>query len=354
MHAASLVFRLAVASSFCAGGVLAIGPDRAVSEEPGGAFNAAPETRTYDLSPFAAHFPDEATPGRTVIDWIVRETGFDAWHGAIPAVLSANDHVLTVRHTPSMHGHVDETVRRFNADGGDAAFRLRVTTFAHPDWRARIHPLAAPLPVATPGAQAWLMSREGAAATLYDLQRRADFREQTSPQLTVPNGRPTTIAALRPRDYVQDVTVGATVGAPFTPRQGRIEEGFRIDVQPLFTLDRRLIDLDVKVRLLQVEKLATVVLDLSAAGAPERARLETPQIVERTIEERLRWPVDQVLVVAAGPGPTAAPNPDLRNRFGLPLPAAAARVEFVLWIEPLATPAPESTAGRSRLAPLAR
>ncbi len=56
--------------------------------------------KTYDIAPFV----QQAGPGshHHVVDWILQETGYPAWHGESPASLSANAQTLSCFHSADM------------------------------------------------------------------------------------------------------------------------------------------------------------------------------------------------------------------------------------------------------------
>ncbi|MGC4007339.1 MAG: hypothetical protein QM811_31120 [Pirellulales bacterium] len=45
--------------------------------------------REYDLTPFTQRNPEILRPESVVVDWILRETGYEAWHGDVLSILSA-------------------------------------------------------------------------------------------------------------------------------------------------------------------------------------------------------------------------------------------------------------------------
>jgi hypothetical protein len=67
--------------------------------------------KTYDIAPFVAVAGSGSE--RHVVDWILQETGYAAWHGASPASLSAGPEKLACFHVPEMQSRVEEIVTRF-------------------------------------------------------------------------------------------------------------------------------------------------------------------------------------------------------------------------------------------------
>src|SRR6187399_1983546 len=64
------------------------------------------EWRDYDISPYTARVTSTNRPEQAILDWILRETGYEAWHTQPLAVLNIDNHRLRVYHTPEMHGLV--------------------------------------------------------------------------------------------------------------------------------------------------------------------------------------------------------------------------------------------------------
>jgi hypothetical protein len=65
----------------------------------------------------------------------------------------------------------------------------------------------------------------------------------------------------------------------------------------------------------------------------QKTRIDVPQMVQYQMQERFRWPSNQVLVVAVGmvPAPVSAEGVTL---FGaIPLPSTPPRAEVLLFVE---------------------
>jgi hypothetical protein len=137
--------------------------------------------REYDLTPYTLRVSSTARPEQAVVDWVLRETGYEAWHGTPVALLSADSRTLRVYHTPQVQQVVAEMVDRFvNTESDTQAFGVRVCTVGHPNWRAKAMRSLQPVAVQTQGVQAWLLAKEDAAFIVSELRRRADFREHSS------------------------------------------------------------------------------------------------------------------------------------------------------------------------------
>ena len=69
--------------------------------------------REYDISPYTTRVTTTKRPEQAIIDWILRETGYEAWHTEPLGILSAGPRTLRVYHTPKMQEIVADLVDRF-------------------------------------------------------------------------------------------------------------------------------------------------------------------------------------------------------------------------------------------------
>lgn len=293
--------------------------------------------RVYDISPYTLRVASTARPELAIVDWILRDTGYEAWHSEPLAILSVTQRTLTAYHTPEMQQVVADIVERFVSTEAEAqAFGLRVITVSHPNWRARAQQLMQPVGVQTPGVQAWLLAKENAAILLAELRRRSDYREHSSPHLLVNNGQSAVVSATRGHSYVRSAVLRTDAWPGFEPETGLIDEGFSLEFSPLLSVDGSVIDATVKCEIDQVEKMVPVSLDVPAAVAPrQRAKIEVPQMSHFRFHERFRWPVEQVLLI--GMGMVALPVPSDGQSFvsglPLPLPSSPPRADLLVFVE---------------------
>jgi hypothetical protein len=291
--------------------------------------------REYDISSYTMRVTTTNRPEQAIVDWILRETGYEAWHSEPIGILSATKRSLKVYHTPEMHAVILELVDRFvTSEAESQAFGLRVMTIANPNWRIKAHPLLHPVAVQTQGIQAWLLQKEEAALLLADLRKRSDFREHSSPHMLVNNGQSAVVAATRGRTYTRDVIMRPGAIQAIEPEIAQFDEGFSLELNPLLSLDGRSVDAVIKCNIDQLEKLIPIMLDTGTSLAPrQRTKIEVPQAVHCRLHERFRWPTDQVLVV--GLGVVAPPTPSDPNplAMGLPVLSAAARADLLVMVE---------------------
>jgi len=162
--------------------------------------------REYDISPYTLRVTSTNRPEQAIVDWILRETGYEAWHGEPLGLLSASERTLRVYHTPEMQAVVADIVDRYVGSQAEThAFSLRIVTIKNPNWRSKAMRLMRPVPVQSQGVEGWLLAKENAALLLAEMRQRTDFREHSSPHLLVNNGQATVVSAIRPRTYVRGV-----------------------------------------------------------------------------------------------------------------------------------------------------
>src|SRR4029077_19012822 len=110
-----------------------------VSEGPDTLPNDAGQgLRAYDIRPYTRRVTSTNRPEQAIVDWILRETGYEAWHSEPVALLCAGADTLTVYHTPEVQAVVSEVVDLFvDSQAESNAFGLRVITVGSPNWRAK-------------------------------------------------------------------------------------------------------------------------------------------------------------------------------------------------------------------------
>jgi hypothetical protein len=130
--------------------------------------------REYDISPYTARVTSTKQPEQAIIDWILRETGYEAWHGEPLGILSANNRSLRVYHTPEMQKVVADLVDRFvSSEAATSTFSLRLASLDSPSWRITSQKLMRAVPVQTPGSNAWASC--GSEATIASIVRRISW-----------------------------------------------------------------------------------------------------------------------------------------------------------------------------------
>lgn len=322
--------------------------------------------REYDIRPYTQRVAGEAKPQQRVVDWILRETGYESWHSETFGILNANREKLTVYHTPAMQAIVTDIVDRFvNARASDQAFSMRILTVRNPDWRVKALGLMTPISVQGPGLQGWIMPKENHARLMADFGRRSDVRDYNAAGQLVPNGQSIVFSTMRPRGYMKGIIPTAQAWPGYQPEMGQLDEGASLEFTPLLSINLDSAEAVIKLRMTQVEKMRRVSLDLpSTPGAGgstgQRLQVEVPQVTMANLNERFRWPADQVLVLSMGM--VATPGPENGNSFTQMLPdmmKSPPRADALLFVQannsavpgagvaPAGTPGRVSTAARS-------
>ncbi len=291
--------------------------------------------REYDLTPYTHRVSSTQRPEQALVDWILRETGYEAWHGEPLGILSANAKTLRVYHTPEMQATVADVVDRFvSSEAASIGFSFRLATLASPNWRIQAQNLLHPVAVQSPGIQAWLLQKEEAALLLAELRKRTDYREHSAPQLIVNNGQSAAVAVGQAKSYVRNLLARPGTAGGYETDVAQFNEGFNLELHPLLSVDGRTIDAVVKCNVDQLERLIPVLLDAPSPLAPrQRLKIDVPQISQLRMHERFRWPADQVLII--GMGMVAPPTPTEPGALlaSLPLVSQAARADLLVFIE---------------------
>ncbi len=293
--------------------------------------------REYDISSYTLRAQNAVQPEQAIVDWILRETGYEAWHSTPVGLLSADRHKLRVYHTPQMQSVVADITDRFvNSQAENQGFGLRIITVRNPNWRARALPLMKALPVQSPGVQGWMLAKEDAALLMSELRRRTDYREHNPPHQMVRNGQNLVVSSMRDRPYTKGIIRTQQTWPGYQPELGQLEEGFNLEFSPLLSLDTKTVDAVIKLRLAQVEKMLSVKLEVPSPIAPnQRAVCQVPQMTMVQLHERFRWPTNQVLLLSTGVVATPGPKKPnlLTDALPLPLSSAAPRADALLFVE---------------------
>lgn len=267
---------------------------------------------TYDLRPYTKELASMERPQQAIIDWILRDTGTDVWFTEPFGFLNADRNTLRVYHNDQMHQLVRQSYERFvNGTTVPQAFGLRLIAVGNPNWRTRGHTLLRSVAAQSPGVNAFLASKENNALLMAMLRGRSDFKELASVTITTPNGQPQVLEQLRSRNFVREFQ-RADSWPPYLPVTGEIQEGYRLQLSPLLSVDRQFVDLLVKCQIDQVEKFANVTLELPLpTGQVHSGQIQVPQLSSWRLHERFRWRSDEVLILSCGV--VAAPQAPSNN-----------------------------------------
>ncbi len=272
----------------------------------------------YDLRPYTRELNKVDRPQQAVVDWILRETGTDSWFTDPFGFVNADREKLRVYHNPQMHQIVRDVYERFvNGTTSPQLYGLRLMAVGNPNWRTRAHALMRSVQAQSPGVQAYLVSKENTAILMAMLRGRSDFKELSSVDMVVHNGQSQVLEQLRGRNFIDDYKASPGSWPPYMPSTGEIKEGYRLQLSPLLSVDKQMVDLVVKCNIDQVERLANVNLDLPLqTGQNYTAQINVPQVASWRLHERFRWPADQVLLLSCGvvAAPMGSPNGSLLSQ----------------------------------------
>lgn len=298
--------------------------------------NAGQQHRVYDLRPYTGYLTRMDRPEQAVVDWVLRETGTDVWFTQPFGFLNADRDSMAVYHTREMHEVVSSVVERFVAGEKDQQMiHLRLMTVGNANWRSRAHMLMQHVNVDSPGVQAWLLSKENAALVLSLLRSRTDAREVQDLNLPIYNGQTERLASTVGRTYIRNVRPASSGWPPYEPETGEVQEGYRLSISPLLSVDGRSVDCVIQAEIDQVDDLNPVDLELPLpTGQTHRTRIDVPQVVSWRLHERFRWPSDMVLLLSCGV--VASPE---RTTSSMPLfsmdrlTGSAGRADALMFVE---------------------
>jgi hypothetical protein len=206
-------------------------------------------------------------------------------------------------------------------------------TVGSPNWRSTALSLLRPVDVKSPGVEAWLLSRENAVQLYEQLKARGDFREHSSPRVEIANGQSQTLARMQPRSYSKSLQFKREF--PFYDLiPGQIDEGYSLEITPLLSLDRQIIEAAVTCRVDQVERLVPLAIDVPVGTQSQRVQIQVPQMVSWRLSERFRWPSSDVLLLSCGVVANPAPGTNGALSLLAPLGMASNRADALLMIDP--------------------
>ena len=261
----------------------------------------------YDISPYTKsdEVATTAEPQQVIVDWIIDHTGAKAWHGEPLGILSANADKLYVYHTPKMQQEVAKIVDRFvNPHVNDDAYTFRVISLNNPSWLAKGHEFMTPITINTAGVQGWLMEKEYYTRLISDISSKPEYKELGSSQLMIGNGRQHLVNASIPRKYTRNVLPDPKTWPGYTTEMSVIHEGYKICMTPLSGIDGETAELLIKCDMSQVEKMYPVILSVpSPTGARQRVTVESPQVAQFHLDEKIDWPKGKVLLLDFGTVP---------------------------------------------------
>ena len=291
--------------------------------------------REYDISPYTTQVTSSDQPEKAVLDWVLRETGTEMWFTQPMGILNVEKNKLFVYHTPEIQAVVKGIVDRFVRTKGQVqTIDVNLITITNPNWRSEAYTMLQPIEVKSPGVEAWLVSKENAAILMGQLSRRSDFEQHSSGRLTNHDGQSFSLDKTRPLQFIRSLRWTPGQAAGYQPLMTTVNEGYKLQLSCLTTADNASIEAMIKCDVDQVEKLEDVSVTLPTApgAARQQVKIQVPQMVSWRLQERFRWPSDEVLLLSTGV--VATPNPDVRSGgFRLPGTGGAKRADGLLFID---------------------
>lgn len=276
--------------------------------------------REYDLRTYTTMMRDRDKPHQGVVDWVLRETGTDVWFTEPFGFMNADRDTLRVYHTPEMQKVVQGVVDKLvNGTKEKQVYEARLVLLANPNWRANTMPVMRSVQTQSPGISAWLLTKEQLALFGAALKQRTDYREIQAVDLVMYNGQSEFMEQVRGRNYLRDYQRVEGGWPPYLPQTAELREGYRLQISPLLSEDRSVVDVVIRCEIDQVEKINNVNLVLPLPnGQSQSAQIQVPQMSSWRLHERFRWPADQVLVLSCGvvSAPEASGNNTVAGQSG--------------------------------------
>lgn len=290
--------------------------------------------REYDITPYTSQINTNEQPEKAILDWVLRETGTEMWFTQPMGVLNIDKEKLYVYHTPEIHAVVKGVVDRFVRTRGQIqTIDVNLVTITKPNWRSQAYTMLQPIDVKSPGVEAWLVSKENAAILMGQLSRRSDYKQHSGGRLTNHDGQSFTLDKTRPVQFIRNLRWSPNQTPSYQPLLTTINEGYKLQLSCLTSIDNASIEATIKCDVDQVEKLNNVRVDIPTPAGNQSMNLQIPQLVSWRLHERFRWPSDQVLVLSCGV--VANPEPEV-NSGGLNIPgltSAPKRADALLFID---------------------
>ena len=158
-----------------------------------------------------------------------------------------------------------------------------------------------PIEVQSPGVEAWMITKENAAQLISQLKRRPDFKEHGTGRISHHDGQTVSLKNTHPVQFVRNLRWVSNAVPNYQPLMTNIDEGYALEISSLSSIDGKTIEASIKASVDQVERLNTVkVIVPGVGGATNRVNLQIPELVSWRVQERFRWPNDQVLLLSCG------------------------------------------------------
>lgn len=269
----------------------------------------------YDLSPYLTANSTVKNPEKTILNWILQDTGTDFWHSEPFGAFSFSGGKLYVYHNAKVQQYVSNVLDRFlDVKHKTEVFTIRLILLESPDWRTKAAEWIRPYPVKSSNAQGWILSVENRDKLLEDLSRRIDYIDLNRGQNKIPNGETFGwLYAAPSRNFTADMQI-ADNSAGYVTNAQKIDEGYRIEVTPLLSTDGTQIEFAFRCQTTVVERMLSFNLKIPTIAAPrQQLPAELPQILHAERKEKVSFPKNNVFLLDLGMLPLSLGNAQQQN-----------------------------------------
>ncbi|MDO5309095.1 MAG: hypothetical protein Q4G03_06330 [Planctomycetia bacterium] len=274
----------------------------------------------YDIAPYCERFPNVSEPQRSILDWILLDSGEEFWHKDPFCVLSATRERLYVYHTEKVQQYVANIVDRFlDVDKRATSFAIKVVVLQSPEWRMRVSQYLSTTHTTVVGngadVQSWLLDQGDMAKVQSDLQRRSDYVLLNSVNNVVPNGETFGWAAAAPRRaYTRDYLLDSSVAAGYVSDVASVDQGFRIETTPLLSTTGEVLETSFRYRCTVVEKWRALAMRVPTPAAPrQQLNVEKPSIVSCDFRGKISIPQGKCAIIDLGMVPMVLPKKETES-----------------------------------------
>ncbi|MBI3467074.1 MAG: hypothetical protein HY000_29010, partial [Planctomycetes bacterium] len=322
------------------------GTYRALKDAPGLVTSRAARGRQvwreYNLAPFTSRQTTPGRPEQAVVDWIIQETGDETWHGEEVTALSAGRGRLQVFHTPDVQDQVAEIVDRFvRPPQWQVIMKFEILSCSNLDWRSGLIHLLKPVATGPEGQHVWAVAPEDAALVRDRLRRTSQARALNRLSVAVTNGQTSNVDSAQPMSYISGLELASGAFTAYNPVIGRLNEGAKLRVTPLWTADGTAVDMRLVLTTRAVRKLHQAQSTAPLTTGNQNATVQVPEVSATMLDQSLRWPTSQVLLISAGVQPAMQDS----KRSLLSLSGSAVELLVLGELDPPA--APRSTNSRT-------
>ncbi len=304
----------------------------AESADPPANFGTEPgsQWRTYNIAHYTRQARNQDNPQKALVEWILKRTGGNEWHGEKIAVLSASPTQLRVYNTPAVLKQVDELVERFTNSVADV-LSVHVQFIAAVDTRWRYSVLSRLTPVATgpQGQQVWTLKTADAAIVLSTMQLQQGFRKLAEQRVEMINGQTLVVKTKETRTFAGGLMRDSAPGLGFQPRPDKLDESIILKMSPLLNFDGDALDAMLDLTATTIRSFHRTKIIAPRELGPSETAVDVPEASETHLDQTLKnWRLGQTLLISAGIHPGILDKKG--GWFNLPIPGTYATGTEVL------------------------